>query len=241
MFMKRGATKEGADAIGNALSQLPDDQTSPFGNMLDGGDAHVQATSKAGTDVLSQVFGGSETSSLVDKIASYARADKAAVGSLLGVAGAGALGTLKTAAKEQNLDTAGVLGMLARQKDDLAAAIPFLVENPINVAALAARRIALDMCSRAEIIGDESPQMIGIICRVHDDMPDAPQTFDQTARLRAVTPLAGGDCKTDRQAECIHSSVNLGGQATFGSAIPANSYAPPASAGSFNPLNADAA
>ena len=62
-----------------------------------------------------------------------------------------------------------------------------------------------------QIIGDEAAQVIGIISRIHDDMTNTLQAFDQTARLRAVAPLAGRDRGSDRQAERIHRSVDFGG------------------------------
>lgn len=60
--------------------------------------------------------------------------------------------------------------------------------------------------------------MIGVIGRIRHHMSDALQPFDQAARLRAITPLAGGDHKADWQAKRVDGSVDLGGQAALGSA-----------------------
>lgn len=124
MFMKRGATQDGADAIGAAMNDLPSNPLSALGDMLDGGDERVQAAGKSGSEMLASILGGSSSSTVIDKIAGYAGGDKAAVSSLLGIVGAGALGTLKATADDQKLDTAGALKLLASQKDELAAAIP---------------------------------------------------------------------------------------------------------------------
>ena len=104
--------------------------------------------------------------------------------------------------------------------------VPFLVECPIDVSAFTAGRVAFDVRCCAKIIGDECPQMIGIVGSVHDDMLRCGQTFDQPTRLRAVTPLSGRDYGSDRQPKRIHRSVDFGGQAAFG-ATNTGSFKPP--------------
>ena len=102
----------------------------------------------------------------------------------------------------------------------------FLIERPVYETVFPPCRIALDMCGCAKIIRDERAQMIRIIGRVHDDMLRFGQPFDQTARLRAGTPLAGCDDSPDRQAKGIHCRVDLGGQTAFGVAN-TGSFKPP--------------
>ncbi len=76
--------------------------------------------------------------------------------------------------------------------------VPLFVEQPVDGPIFLSGWITLDMGRCAQIIGYEIPQMIGIIGCIHDDVTDALQTFDQTARLRAVTPLSGRDQCSDR-------------------------------------------
>ena len=104
--------------------------------------------------------------------------------------------------------------------------MPFFVEFSIDVPTFTAGRVAFDVCCRAKIIGDECPQMIGIVGGVHDDMLRCGQTFDQRTRLPAVTQSAGCDTGSDQQSLRIHCSVDFGGQATFG-ATNTGSFKPP--------------
>jgi len=78
----------------------------------------------------------------------------------------------------------------------------------------------------AEFISNESPQVIGVISGIHDDMPYTRQPFNEAARLRTVAPLTGRDRETDRQAKGVNGSMYLGGQATFG-ATNTGSFKPP--------------
>ena len=78
----------------------------------------------------------------------------------------------------------------------------------------------------AQIIRDQCAQVICIIGGIHDHMLCAGQPFDQPARLRAVTPLAGGDDGSDRQTEGVDRRMDLGGQPAFGTAN-TGSFKPP--------------
>ena len=100
-----------------------------------------------------------------------------------------------------------------------------LVERPIDETIFAAGRVSFDMGRCAQIISDERSQMVCIISGIHDDVLSVCQPFDQPARLRAVTPLAGCDDGSDRQAQGIDCRMYLGRQAAFG----------PANTGSFKP------
>lgn len=102
----------------------------------------------------------------------------------------------------------------------------FFVERPVDVTVLFAGRIAFDMRRGTEVISDEGAQMIGVISRIHDDMADSLETLDQATRLRAVTPLAGGDREPDRQTKGVDSGVDLRSQAAFGTAN-CGSFKPP--------------
>lgn len=103
--------------------------------------------------------------------------------------------------------------------------MPLFVEGPVDVSVFAAGRVALDVGCRAEVIGDEAAQVIGVVGRVHDDVLRFCEPLDQAACLRAVAPLAGGDCEPDRQSEGVDGGVDFRGQAALG----------PANTGSFKP------
>ena len=101
-----------------------------------------------------------------------------------------------------------------------------LVEHPVDWAVFAAGWIALDMGRRAQIVGDEVSQVVGVVGGIHDDVTNARQPFDQAARLGAVAPLARCDREPDGQPERIDTGVDFGRQAAFGSAD-AGSLKPP--------------
>ena len=100
------------------------------------------------------------------------------------------------------------------------------VEHPVDIAVFATARVSFDMRCCAQIICDEGSKVIGITGRVHDDVTAALQAFDQATRLRAIAPLAGCNCCSDRQAERIHRSMDSGGQAAFRAAN-TGSFKPP--------------
>ena len=100
------------------------------------------------------------------------------------------------------------------------------VEHPVYGSVFTTGGIALNMGRRAQVIKDEFPQMIGVVSRIRDDMPDASQPFDQPARLWAITPLPRCDRKPNGQAERVNCCMYLGGQATFGTAN-TGSFKPP--------------
>lgn len=88
------------------------------------------------------------------------------------------------------------------------------------------RRVLLDMGCRTEAVGDEGAQVIRVVGRVRDDMADAIQPGDQTARLWAVAPLPGRDRDPDRQAERVNGGVDLRRQAAL-RASDTGSFKPP--------------
>lgn len=92
--------------------------------------------------------------------------------------------------------------------------VAFLVEHPVDRLGSAARRVLLDLSHGTKFLGDEGAQVVGVVACIHDDMAHPLQPLDQPARLGAVTPVAGGDQKADRQAERIDCGMDLGRQAT---------------------------
>lgn len=88
--------------------------------------------------------------------------------------------------------------------------MPFLVQAPIRFRLDCAAGIGFDLGVCAEVAGDETAQMVGIICGIANDMPDTSQSFNEPTRLRAVGPLAGGDRRAIGQTERIHRRMDLG-------------------------------
>ncbi len=102
----------------------------------------------------------------------------------------------------------------------------FLVECPVNETLFPPCWISFDMRGCARIVGDESAQVVSIVGGIHDDVLRVCHPFDQPTRLRAVTPLTGGDDGSDWQPEGIDRRMDFRGQATFGTAN-TGSFKPP--------------
>ena len=77
---------------------------------------------------------------------------------------------------------------------------------------MGAGRIAWDFGNRTELGIDETPEMVCVVCRVGDDMPDPLQPLGQRARLRTIAPVPGCDHEADRQPKRIDGGVDLAGQ-----------------------------
>jgi len=110
--------------------------------------------------------------------------------------------------------------------EDTLDEMALFVQHPVNRIPSVACRILFDLRPRAQIIGDEYAQVIGVLGGIHDDTTDAFQASDQAACVRAVTPLAGRDREPYRQAGRIDRGVELCRQAAFGAS----------DTGSFKPL-----
>jgi len=102
----------------------------------------------------------------------------------------------------------------------------FLVEHPVDFLIGRARRVLLDLRHSVKIVGNETAQMIRILGRIRHYMSDALQPLDQTACLRTITPLAGGDNEADRQTKCIDRCMDFRGQTTLGT-TDCVSFSPP--------------
>jgi hypothetical protein len=112
------------DAIGAALGGMGRDPLDRFGNALSGDAAQVSAAAQGGSDMLSSLFGVGAAGGLAKTLGAYAGVDEKVAGPLLGLAGASALGGLKTVADTQGLDGPGVMRLLATQRDQIDRGIP---------------------------------------------------------------------------------------------------------------------
>jgi hypothetical protein len=123
-LLKRSSTAGGMDAIGAALGGMGRDPLDRFGNALSGDAAQVSAAAQGGSDMLSSLFGVGAAGGLAKTLGAYAGVDEKVAGPLLGLAGASALGGLKTVADTQGLDGPGVMRLLATQRDQIDRGIP---------------------------------------------------------------------------------------------------------------------
>jgi hypothetical protein len=123
-LLKRSSTAGGMDAIGAALGGMGRDPLDRFGNALSGDASQISAAAQGGSDMLSSLFGVGAAGGLAKTLGAYAGVDEKVAGPLLGLAGASALGGLKTVADTQGLDGPGVMRLLATQRDQIDRGIP---------------------------------------------------------------------------------------------------------------------
>lgn len=104
--------------------------------------------------------------------------------------------------------------------------MPLFVEAPIRFRLDGAAGVWFDLGICSKVLSDEATQVVSVVSGIADDVRNPLQPFDKATRLRAVSPLAGGDRGSDWQAERIHRSVDFRCQATFGAAN-TGSFKPP--------------
>jgi len=97
---------------------------SSFANMI-GGQGQTSLIEK-GTQMLSSLFGGQDQTALAGAVGKFAGVGQGASGSLLGMLAPVVMGTIGQQRQQQgrSLDASGIAGLLASQKDNIAAALP---------------------------------------------------------------------------------------------------------------------
>lgn len=118
-----GATRrpEAADSFGKAFRDMGDH---PLGALDQALDIDPTRVSETGSGMLGSILGGDELGRIVSGLAKFGGLSKDKSGKLTGFAGAIAMGSVGTVAREQNRDAAGALAMLDAGKDDISASIP---------------------------------------------------------------------------------------------------------------------
>lgn len=91
-----------------------------------------------------------------------------------------------------------------------------VVERPVDGPASRPAAVALDLRRGSQPFGDEPARVFGVVSCVGNDVANIPEVFEQTFRLGAVGPLAGGEFEPDRQAERINGGMDLGRQSAAG-------------------------
>ena len=148
-LMKRGSTAGGMDAIGAALGGMGKNPLDGLGRALSGDASQVSDAAQNGSDMLGSLLGVGASGGLAKTLASYAGVDEKAAGPLLGLASTAALGSLKTAADQQGLDTAGVMRLLGTQRDQIDRAIPSDLGRMLSTSGLLPQAVDVANATRA--------------------------------------------------------------------------------------------
>ena len=148
-LLKRSSTAGGMDAIGAALGGMGRDPLDRFGNALSGDASQISAAAQGGSDMLSSLFGVGAAGGLAKTLGAYAGVDEKVAGPLLGLAGASALGGLKTVADTQGLDGPGVMRLLATQRDQIDRGIPADLGRMLSSSGLLPQAVDVANATRA--------------------------------------------------------------------------------------------
>ena len=135
----------GADGKSDAMAAL-DTALSRAGELdgFLGQDPALAATTAS--EMLAPVLGGGAVGPLETALGGYARLPTAGAGTLVGLAGALALGAIDKAAGGEKLDAAGAVGLVRGQRDAITAALPPVFARALGgtglLAGLGAHRVA---------------------------------------------------------------------------------------------------
>lgn len=118
----KSAKGDGAGSILGLLSSAKDASPADFESGLEG--ASIADLSANGGELLSQLIGGNEASSIANAVGRHANIPADGVQSLLGTMGPAVAGLLKTQVADGNLDAAGFADMLKGQSANIAQGMP---------------------------------------------------------------------------------------------------------------------
>jgi hypothetical protein len=93
-----------------------------FANML--GTGGQSSLIEQGSQMLSSLLGGRDQNALAQAVAKSAGLGQSAAGSLLGMLAPVVMGTIAQQQQGRSFDASGITGLLASQKDSIAAALP---------------------------------------------------------------------------------------------------------------------
>jgi hypothetical protein len=113
---------EGARLLSNTLAQQPHSGIDDLRNAIGG--SGQKALVDNGSSILSTLLGGDVTSGLASAVGKFAGVGEGTSKSLLGILGPVVLGALAGQQRSGGLDANGLAGLLASQKDSIAAAMP---------------------------------------------------------------------------------------------------------------------
>jgi|SRR5208337_3567341 len=134
-FSNVAAQPGGAQKLVDAARQ----QTGTLGNFANMLGAGGQSSLiEKGSQVLSALLGGRDQNSLVQAVSKFSGVGQGTAGSLLGMLAPVVMGTIGQQRQQQggSLDASGIAGLLASQKDDIAAALPSGFSNLLGGTGL---------------------------------------------------------------------------------------------------------
>jgi hypothetical protein len=121
-FVGLASKPDGARQLSNTLAQQPPGGLDDVRNAIGG--SGQKALVDNGSGILSTLLGGGVMNGLVGGVGKFAGVGEGASKSLLGLLGTVVLGTLGQQQRSGGLDANGLAGLLASQKDSIAAAMP---------------------------------------------------------------------------------------------------------------------
>ncbi|WP_109578300.1 DUF937 domain-containing protein [Aminobacter sp. AP02] len=121
-FTQVAGTPDGARKLYDAVSQQSPGILDSLTNVLGG--SGQKTLEQNGLNLVSSLFGGSNTQTLASTISRFAGVDPGASSSLLGLLAPVVTGALATQANAGNLDASGLARMLSSQKSSIQAALP---------------------------------------------------------------------------------------------------------------------
>jgi hypothetical protein len=167
-FSNVAARPDGAQKLTEAATQHSGALES-FGRMLGAG--NQSSLIESGSQMLSSLLGGSQQNALANAIGKFAGIGSGTAGSLLGMLAPVVLGTITQQQGTTRLDPSRIAGLLASQKDNIAAAMPPRLSNMLagtglldslgGAAATAGADAARASASAARSIGDTTRAAAG--------------------------------------------------------------------------------
>ena len=110
---------------GQKLVEAARKQSSTLGNFASMiGTGGKTSLIEKGSQMLSSLLGGRDQTALAGAVGNYAGLGQGASGSLLGILAPVVMGTIAQQQSTRSLDASGIAGLLASQKDNIAAALP---------------------------------------------------------------------------------------------------------------------
>ena len=146
---------------GQKLVEAARQQSSTLGNFASMiGTGGKTSLIEKGSQMLSSLLGGRDQTALAGAVGKYAGLGQGASGSLLGMLAPVVMGTIAQQQGTRSLDASGIAGLLASQKDNIAAALPTGFGNLLGGTGL------LELAGRCGADGDCCGQRRGTGC--HD-------------------------------------------------------------------------
>ena len=138
MLLKRGSAPGGTQALGAAMAGLGPNPLPAFGKLFQGDPSKpaLTAAAQGGTDIVATLFGTGPASTAAAKLSAYGGIEPAAASALLGLGGTAVLAGLRQAADDHKLDAGALVAELARERADIAKALPADIAQEVEGTGL---------------------------------------------------------------------------------------------------------